>query len=66
MKSAHLLLSFASLTLASCQGIPGKDPLGTLGANSFFKTSIPTVVGTVQAVNAVYEPLLFNNANNNF
>lgn len=48
--------------ISACQGILDKDPLGTLDANSFFKTADDAV----QAVNAAYEPLLFNNGNNNF
>ena len=62
MKSPCHLLFFAILTLASCQDILDKDPLGTLDVNSFFKTADDAV----QAVNAAYEPLLFNNQNNNF
>jgi starch-binding outer membrane protein, SusD/RagB family len=62
MKSSFYLLIIACLSLASCQGILDKDPLGTLDAGSFFKTSDDAV----QAINAAYEPLLFNNANNNF
>ncbi|MCF8245661.1 MAG: RagB/SusD family nutrient uptake outer membrane protein [Saprospiraceae bacterium] len=62
MKSPYHLLFIAVFTLASCQGILDKDPLGTLDVNSFFKTADDAV----QAVNAAYEPLLFNNGNNNF
>lgn len=61
MKSFYLLI-VSFFALASCQGILDKDPLGTLDVNSFFKTADDAV----QAVNAAYEPLLFNNQNNNF
>lgn len=61
MKSSIYLL-IIGLAFASCQGILDKDPLGTLDAGSFFKTADDAV----QAVNAAYQPLLFNNENNNF
>ena len=62
MKPPYYLLFFALITFASCQGILDKDPLGTLDAGSFFQTSSDAV----QAINAAYEPLLFNNENSNF
>ena len=61
MKTSIYLI-IIGITLASCQGILDKDPLGTLDAGSFFKTADDAV----QAVNAAYQPLLFNNENNNF
>ncbi|GJM35197.1 MAG: membrane protein [Saprospiraceae bacterium] len=54
------MISF--LTFTSCQDILDKDPLGILDVGSFFQTS----EDAVQAINAAYEPLLFNNNNNNF
>lgn len=50
------------LALSSCQDILDKEPLGILDTGSFFQTSNDAV----QALNAAYEPLLFNNDNNNF
>ncbi|MBK9736632.1 MAG: RagB/SusD family nutrient uptake outer membrane protein [Saprospiraceae bacterium] len=55
-----LLLSF--LHLVSCEGILDKEPIGILDAGSFFQTEDDVV----QAINAAYNPLLFNNANNNY
>ncbi|HRG65866.1 MAG TPA: RagB/SusD family nutrient uptake outer membrane protein, partial [Saprospiraceae bacterium] len=48
--------------LFSCQGILDKEPIATLDAGSFFKTE----ADAVQAINAAYGPLMFNNKNNNF
>jgi len=62
MKIRPTLCFFAALAFVSCQGILDKDPLGTLDAGSFFQSSNDAV----QAVNAAYGPLLFNNENNNF
>ena len=62
MKPIIYLLFMSSLTIISCQGILDKDPIGILDAGSFFQTSDDAV----QAINAAYEPLLFNNTNNNF
>jgi hypothetical protein len=62
MKSSIFLLILACTAFTSCEGILDKDPLGTLDAGSFFQTENDAV----QAINAAYEPLLFNNANNNF
>ena len=52
----------AALTLASCQGILDKEPLGILDQGSFFQTSDDAV----QATNAAYEPLLISSGNNNY
>ncbi len=62
MKSSIYLLILACIAFTSCEDILDKDPLGTLDAGSFFKTENDAV----QAINAAYESLLFNNANNNF
>jgi hypothetical protein len=59
MKSFRYILLLA---IASCQGILDKEPLGTLDAGSFFQTADDVL----QATNAAYGPLLFNNTNNNF
>lgn len=53
---------FCLFSLASCQGILEKDPLGTLDAGSFFQTANDAE----QAINAAYQPLLFCTPNNNF
>lgn len=50
------------LGLISCESILDKDPLGRLDAGSFFQTA----EDAVSAINAAYEPLLFNNGNSNF
>lgn len=50
------------LLLSSCQGILDKEPIAILDAGSFFQTE----ADAIQAINAAYQPLLFNNANNNF
>lgn len=60
MKSIYVIIIF--LFLASCQDILDKEPIATLDAGSFFKTE----ADAVQAINAAYGPLLFNNKNNNF
>ncbi len=62
MKSQTYLLLISLLSLLSCEGILDKDPLGTLDVGSFLQTSDDAI----QAINAAYEPLLFNNNNNNF
>ena len=46
----------------NCTGILDKDPLGTLDSGSFFQTADDAV----QAINAAYQPLMFNSSNNNF
>ncbi|MCY7331050.1 MAG: RagB/SusD family nutrient uptake outer membrane protein [Saprospiraceae bacterium] len=61
MKSSFYILPFL-LAVASCQDILDKEPLGILDAGSFFQTSNDAV----QALNAAYEPLMFNNNNKNF
>ncbi len=48
--------------LIACEGILDKEPIAILDAGSFFQTE----ADAVQAVNAAYSPLLFNNGNNNF
>jgi starch-binding outer membrane protein, SusD/RagB family len=50
------------MSLLSCEGILDKDPIAILDAGSYFQTE----ADAVQAINAAYNPLLFNNANNNF
>ncbi len=62
MKIAKYFLLIISMTIVSCQGILDKEPLGILDASSFFKTSDDAV----QAINAAYEPLMFNNRNKNY
>ena len=47
---------------SSCSDLLDKEPLGRLDADSYFKTA----EDAIQAVNAAYQPLLINNANNNF
>lgn len=51
-----------AITFAACEDILDKEPLGRLDAGSFFQTADDAVA----AINAAYEPLMFNNANNNF
>ena len=62
MRSILYLFIITCLALTSCESILDKDPLGTLDAGSFFKSA----EDAEQAINAAYEPLLFNNNNNNF
>ena len=62
MRSIKYILFGAILTLFSCTGILDKEPIGILDAGSFFKTENDAI----QAINAAYEPLMFNNSNNNF
>ena len=62
MKKRFHLFLFSLLTLFSCQGILDKEPLGILDADSFLQTSDDAI----QTINAAYEPLMFNNSNNNF
>ncbi len=50
------------LLLSSCQGFLDKEPIAILDAGSFFQSE----ADAIQAINAAYQPLLFNNANNNF
>lgn len=60
----YIYLCIAGLLIAgtSCNGLLDKDPLGRLDADQFFKTANDAI----QAVNTAYQPLLINNANNNF
>jgi hypothetical protein len=46
----------------SCTDILDRDPIATLDAGSYFQSE----ADLVQALNAAYRPLLFNNRNNNF
>ncbi len=63
MKSTLKIVFFISLIhFMSCEGILEKDPIAILDAGSFFQTE----ADAVQAINAAYNPLLFNNTNNNF
>jgi hypothetical protein len=62
MKNRLSFFFFTLLTLSSCQGILDKEPLGILDADSFLKTADDAI----QTINAAYEPLMFNNSNNNF
>lgn len=57
-----IIFSVAILHLMACEGILDKEPIGILDAGSFFQTEDDAV----QAINAAYNPLLFNNGNNNF
>lgn len=54
--------TFLVLFLASCQSILEKEPLGQLDAGAFFKTPADAQL----AINAAYQPLLFNTTNKNF
>jgi starch-binding outer membrane protein, SusD/RagB family len=62
MKPLPYLTLLAALALSACQGILDKEPIATLDAGSFFQTE----ADAVQALNAAYQPLLFNNRNANF
>jgi starch-binding outer membrane protein, SusD/RagB family len=62
MKPLPYLTLLAALALSACQGILDKEPIATLDAGSFFQTE----ADAVQALNAAYRPLLFNNRNANF
>ena len=63
MKSAmRLTIILVFFQLWSCEGILDKEPIAILDAGSFFQTENDAV----QSINAAYNPLLFNNANNNF
>ena len=63
MKSVlYSALVLSLLTLWSCEGILDKEPIAILDAGSFFQTE----ADAVQAINAAYSPLVFNNKNNNF
>jgi hypothetical protein len=63
MKSAmRLTIILVFFQLWSCEGILDKEPIAILDAGSFFQTENDAV----QSINAAYNPLLFNNSNNNF
>ena len=62
MKTVQNILLLLALLFASCQGILDKEPIATLDAGSFFQTEDDAV----QAMNAAYRSLLFNNDNKNF
>ncbi len=62
MKSKLLIVTIGLMAIMSCSDILDKDPLGILDTGSFLQTADDAV----QAVNAAYGPLLFNNGNNNF
>jgi hypothetical protein len=62
MKNISKLLIVSALAFTSCQGILDKEPIATYDAGSFFQTEDDAV----QALNAAYGPLLFNNDNANF
>lgn len=63
MKSAmRLTIILVFFQLLSCEGILDKEPIAILDAGSFFQTENDAI----QTINAAYNPLLFNNTNNNF
>jgi len=62
MKQLNYILLFTCFALASCEDILDKEPLGRLDADSFFQNENDAI----QATNAAYEYLQFNNNNNNF
>ena len=62
MKQIAFIFFVACLAFASCTGILDKEPIATLDAGSYFQTENDAV----QALNAAYGPLLFNNDNKNF
>ena len=63
MKSAmRLTIIIVLFQLSGCEAILDKEPIAILDAGSFFQTENDAV----QSINAAYNPLLFNNANNNF
>ena len=62
MKRTTYFLLFFSLALTSCQDILDKEPIATFDAGSYFQSE----ADAIQAVNAAYRPLLFNNDNGNF
>jgi starch-binding outer membrane protein, SusD/RagB family len=59
MRFAIILVLFQ---LSACEAILDKEPIAILDAGSFFQTENDAV----QSINAAYNPLIFNNANNNF
>jgi hypothetical protein len=60
--SIRLLPILVLFTIASCDGILDKEPLGRLDANSFFTSANDGI----QAVNTAYSYLPFSNNNRNF
>ena len=63
MKSAmRLTIILVLFQPSGCEAILDKEPIAILDAGSFFQTENDAV----QSINAAYNPLLFNNANNNF
>ena len=63
MKSAmRLTIILVLFQLSGCEAILDKEPIAILDAGSFFQTENDAV----QSINAAYNPLIFNNANNNF
>jgi len=57
-----ILICGLLLIASSCSKVLDKPPIGRLDAGSFFKTADDAI----QGINAAYQPLLFNSANNNF
>lgn len=62
MKYFANFLILSALFLTSCQGILDKEPIATYDAGSYFQTE----EDAVQALNAAYRSLLFNNDNGNY
>ncbi|MBC7884849.1 MAG: RagB/SusD family nutrient uptake outer membrane protein [Saprospiraceae bacterium] len=62
MKPLKLIIFLLLFQLIACESILDKDPIAILDAGSFFQSE----ADAVQAINAAYNPLLFNNTNNNF
>src|SRR6185369_13054908 len=63
-RTIYILSIFLALVFwcSSCTDLLNKEPLGRLDADSYFRTANDAI----QAVNSTYQPLLINNANNNF
>lgn len=62
MNTLKYLVLIGTIGMHSCGDILDKEPIATLDAGSFFQT----YEDAVQATNAAYKPLLFNNENSNF
>ncbi len=62
MKTIKYFTLLAMISLTACESILDKEPIATLDAASFFQT----YDDALQATNAAYRSLLFNNDNNNF
>jgi starch-binding outer membrane protein, SusD/RagB family len=62
MSIQKYLLMISLLSFHACESILDKEPIATLDAGSFFQS----YEDAVQATNAAYQPLLFNNTNNNY